>query len=124
MSLERAVEVAGTAIEVAGVAVIVLGALIAVVVAARTALRESAESAFTALRQTLGRAILLGLELLVAADIIRTVSSSPTLDDVLVLALIVLIRTLLSFALQVELEGHWPWQRTRAHEAPVTESRR
>src|SRR5690606_41218300 len=66
-----------------------LGALVACSLALRALLREGPASAYHALRQSLGRAILLGLELLVAADIIRTVSSSPTLDDVLVLALIV-----------------------------------
>ena len=111
MEIERAVAVAGTAMEVAGVGAIVVGALVAVVVAASALRREGPAEAFDRLRQTLGRAILLGLELLVAADIIRTVSSSPTLEGVLVLALIVVIRTSLSFALQVELEGRWPWQR-------------
>ena len=62
------------------------------------------------LRQDLGRGILLGLEILIAADIIRTVAITPTLDGVLVLGVIVLIRTFLSMALQVELEGRWPWQ--------------
>ena len=63
-------------------------------------------------RQEVGRAILLGLELLVAADIIRTVAISPTLESVAVLSGIVLVRTLLSFSLEVELTGMWPWQRT------------
>jgi uncharacterized membrane protein len=59
----------------------------------------------------MGRSILTGLELLVAADIIRTVAVEPTLQSVLVLGLIVLIRTFLSISLQVEIEGKWPWQR-------------
>ncbi len=63
-------------------------------------------------RQQLGRVILLGLELLVAADIIRTVAVTPTLDSVVVLGVIVLVRTFLSFSLEVELTGHWPWQRS------------
>lgn len=62
-------------------------------------------------RQEVGRAILLGLELLVAADIIRTVAISPTLESVAVLSGIVLVRTFLSFSLEVELTGMWPWQR-------------
>ena len=61
-------------------------------------------------RQQLGRSILLGLELLVAADIIRTVAVTPTLSTVLVLALIVAIRTFLSFSLELEITGRWPWQ--------------
>jgi uncharacterized membrane protein len=64
-------------------------------------------------RQDLGRGILLGLEFLVAADIIRTVAVAPTLENVLVLGLIVLIRTFLSIALQVEIDGVLPWARTR-----------
>lgn len=63
-------------------------------------------------RQELGRGILLGLEFLVAADIIRTVAIEPTLDGVLVLGIIVLIRTFLSMAIEVELDGRWPWQRS------------
>ena len=66
------------------------------------------------LRQDIGRGILLGLEFLVAADIIRTVAVTPTMEGVKVLGLIVVIRTFLSMALQVELEGRWPWQRKGA----------
>jgi uncharacterized membrane protein len=62
-------------------------------------------------RQSLGRVILLGLELLVAADIIRTVATSPTFTSVGVLGLIVVIRTFLSYSLEVEINGRWPWQR-------------
>lgn len=62
-------------------------------------------------RQLLGRSILLGLELLVAADIIRTVAVTPTLESLAVLAGIVLIRTFLSFSLELEITGRWPWQK-------------
>lgn len=65
---------------------------------------------YTAYRQNLGRAILLGLELLVAGDIIRTVAVAPTLQNLSVLALIVVIRTFLSFSLELEVTGRWPWQ--------------
>ena len=68
------------------------------------------ESAYRPYRQDLGRAILLGLEFIVAGDIIKTVAVSPTLETVTVLAVIVLIRTFLSIALEVELEGRFPWQ--------------
>ena len=64
-------------------------------------------------RRVLGRAILLGLELLVAADIIKTVAVTPTLDSVVVLAIIVLIRTFLSWSLELEISGRWPWQKRR-----------
>ena len=66
---------------------------------------------YTQLRQRVGRAILLGLEVLVGGDIIRTVAEEPTLQSVAVLGGIVLIRTFLSFTLEVELQGRWPWQK-------------
>jgi uncharacterized membrane protein len=80
-----------------------------VVTAVRLSRRES--NVYQRFRQQLGRAILLGLELLVAADIIRTVAASPNLTSVAILAAIVLIRTFLSFSLEVETTGRWPWQK-------------
>ncbi len=77
----------------------------------RFVVRREPNSPYRTYRQDVGRAILLGLEFLVAGDIIRTVVVAPTLENVLVLGLIVLIRTFLSVALQLELEGRWPWQR-------------
>lgn len=77
----------------------------------RAACGEARDAIVPAFRKTLGRAILVGFELLVAADIIRTIAVEPTLQNVLVLALIVVIRTFLSMSLQVEIEGRWPWQR-------------
>jgi uncharacterized membrane protein len=73
----------------------------------------SGDEVFRAYRRRLGRAILLGLEVLVAADIIRTVAISPTFENVAVLGLIVLIRTFLSFSLEVEIDGRWPWHPRR-----------
>ncbi len=100
--------------EFAGIAVIVIGTMIAFVRVAAMALREGISARegdlVPAFRKTLGRSILTGLELLVAADIIRTVAVEPTLQSVLVLGLIVLIRTFLSFSLEVEIDGRWPWQ--------------
>jgi uncharacterized membrane protein len=96
--------------EGAGVAVMVVGTLVSVVVVLSRYRRGGGEHAFRSIREKVGRSILLGLELLVAADIIRTVSEEPTLRGVIVLGLIVLIRTFLSFTLAVELEGHWPWR--------------
>ena len=72
---------------------------------------EGGQAAFTTLRNTLGAAILLGLEVLVAADLIRTITSKPSLEDALILGLIVLIRVVLSFSIQVEIEGVAPWRR-------------
>lgn len=73
---------------------------------------QGREKSFKTLRMELGKGILLGLEILVAADIIATVSTEPTMNSVLVLGLIVLIRTFLSFSLQAELEGKFPWQKS------------
>jgi uncharacterized membrane protein len=105
-------EMAGLAIDAIGVAVIVLG-LAAASVRFALALRTLPDP-YRRLRQDLGRAILLGLEFLVAADIIRTVAVSPTIENGLALGLIVLIRTFLSMAMQMELEGEWPWNRARS----------
>jgi uncharacterized membrane protein len=102
-------ETVGLVIDAAGVVVIMAGLVVALV--RYTLWGRTVEDAFRRLRQDIGRGILLGLEFLVAADIIRTVAVTPTLQGVLVLGLIVLIRTFLSMSLQVELEGRWPWQR-------------
>ena len=103
--LTRAVEIAGTAIITLGG----FGALARFMFEfAKGAPRDAITAAF---RSNLGRSILLGLEFLVAADIINTVAVEPTLASLAVLAGIVLIRTFLSFSLEVEIEGRWPWQR-------------
>ena len=98
-------------IDGAGVAVIVVG-LLAASVAFLAALGEAARrsEAYRTFRQQVGKAILLGLEFLVAADIIRTVAVAPSFRGVGVLAVVVAVRTFLSFTLDVELEGRWPWQ--------------
>jgi uncharacterized membrane protein len=100
----------GTCVDALGVLIIVIGAAIAT---ARLLLRGKSDFnlAYRSYRQGLGRAILLGLEFLIAGDIIRTVVVAPTLENVLILALIVIIRTFLSMALQLEVEGRWPWKR-------------
>jgi uncharacterized membrane protein len=72
--------------------------------------RNQVNDAYRSYRQGVGRAILLGLELLVAGDIIKTVAISPTVQTVGVLAIVVVVRTFLSISLQVELEGRWPWR--------------
>jgi uncharacterized membrane protein len=104
------IEVVGKAIDAAGVVVMVLGALLAASRAAQWVSHRQTNT-YRRFRQQLGRSILLGLELLVAADIIRTVAVTPTLQSVLVLALIVAIRTFLSFSLELEISGRWPWQK-------------
>ena len=96
-------------VEGAGVAVIVGGIVVAGVPAC-TRRRAGEGGVYDTFRRRIGRAILLGLELLVGADIIRTVATAPTLISVAVLGGIVLIRTFLSLSLQVEVSGRWPWQ--------------
>lgn len=103
------VERVGLMIDGAGVIVITVGLVVALL--KYVVGGGGSADPFRQLRQDLGRGILLGLEFLVAADIIRTVAITPTLQSVLVLGMIVLIRTFLSMALQVEVEGRLPWQR-------------
>jgi uncharacterized membrane protein len=109
------IEVVGIAIDGAGVLVIVIGALVAT---GRFLIQrpKGPGEGYRVYRQDLGRAILLGLEFLIAGDIIRTVVVAPTLQNVLVLGLIVLIRTFLSMSLQLEIEGKLPW--AREHSRP------
>ena len=95
-----------------GVAVLVAGLFLAAILALRTWKKSGDGSkAYTVLRRTLGGAILAGLEVLVAGDLIRTVAVDPTLDNVIILGIIVLIRTFLSFSLEIEIEGTLPWKR-------------
>jgi uncharacterized membrane protein len=109
--LDRGAGWVATAIEGLGIAIIVLGALLATGLFLRQLLRGGIfAQAYRRYREELGRAILLGLELLVAADIIGTVAVDPTFQNLAVLGLIVLIRTFLSFTLEVEIQGRWPWQ--------------
>lgn len=107
-AFRRLMEVIGTTIDGIGVLIMVIGMLTATF---RFLLKPAAAS-YRVYRQDAGRSILLGLEFLVAGDIIRTVVVSPTPQNVLVLAIIVLIRTFLSFTLQLELEGRLTWRHT------------
>jgi len=113
MDFHDFIETVGSFVDLAGVAAIVAGAVVASVVAVRgLVLRRT--KVYEVYRQQLGRAILLGLELLVAADIIRTVAVTPTFESLGVLAVIVLIRTFLSYSLQLEVSGRLPWERPPA----------
>jgi uncharacterized membrane protein len=112
MKLDQFAVHAGEIFELVGVLVLVLGAILATVAfVVRLARRVAFTNAYHSLRADLGRAILLGLEFLVIADIIGTVAVEPTLHNLGVLAVIVTIRTLLSFALELEVSGRWPWQK-------------
>ncbi|HYL43594.1 MAG TPA: DUF1622 domain-containing protein [Ktedonobacteraceae bacterium] len=114
MDFRQAVELAGTGFEVAGVVMLVIGAVAAFAMyVIALVYRKDSLQAYRDLRRDLGKAILIGLELLVAADIIRSVAVDPTFASIGVLGLIVLIRTFLSWSLEVEINGSWPWQRAR-----------
>lgn len=114
MSFYEVVETIGQAIDIVGITVIAGGAVIS---AAATIVRmlKAGTDLYRIFRERLGRGILLGLEFLVAADIIRTVAISPTGESVAVLAGIVLIRTFLSFSLELEITGYWPWQKHKGN---------
>ena len=100
--------------EVVGVAVILVGFFVSVASVVLFWIKPvPGLSAYEVLRGRFGRSIVLGLEFLVAADLIRTVTVELTLTNLTSLALLVLIRTFLSFSLEVEIEGRWPWQRWR-----------
>ena len=103
-------EIVGTAVDGVGVFIVAAGAFVATV---RLLVRRvhNMGNYYSSYRQDIGRAILLGLEFLIAGDIIRTVVVAPTIQNVLVLGLIVLIRTFLSLSLQLEIEGKLPWRR-------------
>ncbi|MFM8351854.1 MAG: DUF1622 domain-containing protein, partial [Actinomycetales bacterium] len=106
--------------ELVAAGVLVLGLIFAVILALRSWMTaKSGGQAYRVMRQAFGGVILLGLEILVAGDLIRTVAVSPTLDNVLVLGLIVLIRTFLSFSLEIEIEGVPPWRRALVSGASV-----
>lgn len=112
------IEPVARAIEAAGIGIIVFAGLAATLWFLAQLVRTRAPGvAYHAYRSNLGRGILLGLEFLVAADIIGTVAVDPTLESLAVLAGIVLIRTFLSFSLEVEIDGRWPWRRGPAPES-------
>ena len=103
--------------ELAGVVAIIAGFVYGLVRAYRARDgRAGTETPYEAFRATFGRAVLVGLEILVAADLIRTIAVEPTMDNLWVLALLVAIRTFLSWSLEVEIDGRWPWQRSAAEQ--------
>ncbi|HEV3495439.1 MAG TPA: DUF1622 domain-containing protein [Actinomycetes bacterium] len=117
MSFTETMEQVARGVEIVGIVTLVLGLLLALFRAGRTLLGgQGGEEAYRVVRTVFGRSILLGLEFLVAADIIRTVAVHPSLENVGVLGVIVLIRTFLSFSLEVEIDGTWPWRRAQHEE--------
>jgi uncharacterized membrane protein len=114
-SFSTAMDHVAQAFEALGAVILVIGVVWSFVLAVLTWRRLGPrKQAYTVLRQAFGGTLLLALEVLVAADLVRTVAVSPTLDNVLVLGLIVLIRTVLSFSLEIEIEGTLPWRRALA----------
>ena len=117
MPTEHLAALVSIGIDLAGIAALVIGAILAFLLAGKTLVgTKDAAVAYRSLRRSLGKAILVGLELLVASDIIRSVAIAPSFASVGVLGLIVVIRTFLSWSLEVEVNGRWPWQG-----APATE---
>ena len=121
MDFTHVMDVISKVFAAVGVAVIIIGFVLALVSAAR-ALARGQGKLYTTVRQQFGRSILLGLEILIAADLIRTVAVAPTAQNVLILGGIVLIRTILSFSLEVEVEGVWPWRRLTLNRPEASES--
>ncbi len=97
-------------IEITAIIVIMTGVVIAMVTAVVTGFQTDWDVAFDRFKRSMARGLLIGLDLLIAADIIKTVTLDPTLENVSALGLLVVIRTFLSWALMLEVEGHWPWQ--------------
>jgi uncharacterized membrane protein len=114
-NFRQLMEIVGTSVDGVGVFIVAAGTLVAT---ARLLVRRTHNTGnyYSSYRQDIGRAILLGLEFLIAGDIIRTVVVAPTIQNVVVLGLIVLIRTFLSLSLQLEIEGKLPWRRDVASE--------
>lgn len=120
MTYSELVEDLVKVVEGVGAAIMVLGGLWALVTYARDAAHPDRRAgAYQAVRRSLGRVILLGLEVLIIADIIRTIVVDATVESVAVLGLIVVIRIVLSFSLEVEVDGVWPWQRWRLASRPA-----
>ncbi len=112
MDIETVFTFVAIGFEAIGALAMIVGFLIALILGWRSLRRgEGGSAAFSVLRTTLGAAILLGLEVLVAADLIRTITSKPSMEDALILGIIVLIRTILSMSIQIEIEGMLPWRR-------------
>ena len=118
MHFEEWMEHAVQAFEIVGVAILAIGSIVALLGAGRALMRGQRTTAYEQARRDVGRSILLGLEVLIIADIVQTITIDPTLESAAVLAIIVLVRTFLSFSLEVELDGVVPWRKRRTSETP------
>jgi uncharacterized membrane protein len=124
VNLHDTMEWVVTGFEVAGVAILVVGSLMALLSALAALRHGDPRSIYKRTRQDVGRAILLGLEVLIIADIVLTITVDRTLDSALTLGLIVLVRTFLSFSLEIELEGSVPWRRSSTSDKPAAATHR
>jgi uncharacterized membrane protein len=123
MTYEDTIEDVVGLVEGVGAGIMILGGLGALALFAwRVARARTAQGAYETLRRDLGRCILLGLEVLIVADIVRTIIVDPTFESVAVLGAIVVIRIVLSFSLEVEIDGAWPWRRREARARPDGET--
>jgi uncharacterized membrane protein len=118
ISFDEMMEAVVRGFEVGGVAILVVGSLAAFVSAALSYRRVGGRVVYEQARRNVGRAILLGLEFLIIADIVMTITVDPTLESAAALGVIVLVRTFLSFSLEVELEGSLPWRRGAGEPGP------
>jgi uncharacterized membrane protein len=121
VSFHDTMELVVSGFEIAGVVILVIGSFLALVSAASNLRLGDGRAAYRQARQDVGRAILLGLEVLIIADIVQTITVDQTLDSALTLGLIVLVRTFLSFSLEIELEGTLPWRRRSTASRPAAE---
>ena len=119
MTFEEWMEGVAHGFEIVGVAILVAGSIAALAGYVLALARGRREGAFERVRQAIGRAILLGLEVLIIADIVLTITVDATLESALTLGLVVLVRTFLSFSLEIELEGALPWQRPHGRRSTV-----
>jgi uncharacterized membrane protein len=120
VNFEDVISVTGKVVDGAGVTVMVLGIITAAVRFGQRLTRpDDSTEPYPALRRELGRSVLLGLELLVAGDIIRSVALSPSFESVGILAVIVVVRSFLSTTLEMEISGRWPWQRSNDPPPPA-----
>jgi uncharacterized membrane protein len=111
---EESMEHVVQAFEIAGVVILAIGSIVAIVGAGLAMARGERRKAYEQARRDMGRAILLGLEVLIIADIVQTITIDPTLESALALGLVVLVRTFLSFSLEIELDGVVPWHKAAA----------
>jgi len=118
-ALTESVHIVGEAFAMFGVAIMVIGISIATILFLLEIIKKKEfETSVHEYKIRIGRAMLLSLEVLIAADIVETVALAPTINNMAALGLIVIVRTFLSWALSLEIEGHWPWQKAGRQESP------